>query len=245
MSQRRLATDIGQLLRTTRELRGVSQGRLAERVGISQQRLSMLERGTVDPRLGDMERLFEGLRMRLRVEAEPVTALAAAEDPDLLLRADSAERRASVFGYVRLLDKFHDVPYVVGGRLAAMAHGMPVRVLRLDLFIAEEHRSRLGRAIRRFSTERWSERWQEFRDYTPAERPGPLRWRISGLWELRITLVSDLPERVAVTVADREVRVPPLPWLEATDPDVADLRARLTAAGWPARTTESQASTKT
>lgn len=237
VSRRSLAADAGRLLRTTREVRGLSQARLAGRAGISQQRLSKLERGVADPRLGDLERLFAGLRLRPRLEVAP--AAAAAEDPDLLLDVPEEERLEGVAFHCRFLDRFGDVPHVVGGRLAALAHGLPVRVHRLDLLVTHDDRPLLARALRRFSVVRWSERWQEFCDQVPPERPGPMRWLISGIWELRVALVDDLPDRVAARLGDRELRVPSFPWLETNDSDVADLRDRLTAlgrhqpGGWP------------
>lgn len=59
-----------------------------------------------------------------------------------------------------------------------------------------------------------------------------MRWQVSGTWELRVTLVDELPDRVIAAVDDRELPVPPYPWLEANDPDVADLRDRLRGLGW-------------
>jgi transcriptional regulator with XRE-family HTH domain len=212
MGRRSLAADAGRLLRTVREARGLSQARLAERAGISQQRLSKLERGAADPRLGDLECLFAGMRLQLRLETVP-ESVAMVADPDLLLREPEEERLASVAFQLRLLAKLQDVPHVLGGRLAAFAHGLPIRVHRIDVMVAHDDRPRFALALRRFGAVRWSERWQEFRDHSPAERPGPMRWLISGLWELR---------------------VPPLPWLEANDPDVAELRGRLSRAGWVA-----------
>jgi transcriptional regulator with XRE-family HTH domain len=231
VSGRNLAAEVGQLLRTTREMRGLSQSRLATRAGISQQRLSMMERGSVDARLGDLQRLFGGMGLRLRMEAVPL-ASGAVDDPELVVGVPSDERAGTVGSYCHLLGKLQDVPHVVGGRLAAFAHGLPVRVRRLDLLVANDDRELFTHALYRFSTQRWSERWQAFCNDAPPDRPGPMRWQISGVWELRVALVDDLPERVTVELAGRQLWVPPLPWLVGNDPDVADLLGRLTAAGW-------------
>jgi transcriptional regulator with XRE-family HTH domain len=219
------------LLRTVREGRGLSQARLAQRVGGSQQWLSQVERGVRNPTLSDLERFFGGLGLRLRFEAVP-RASEVDEDPDLLLRGPEDERLAGVFGHCRLLGRLSDVPHVVGGRLAAMAHGMPVRVQRIDLIVARDDLELFAEAMPRFSTQRWSERWQAFCSELPARRPGPMRWLISGIWELRVAVADDLPERLATRLGEHELWVPSLPWLLVNDPDVADLLARLRAAGW-------------
>jgi transcriptional regulator with XRE-family HTH domain len=231
MSRRTLATEAGRLLRTARETRGLTQARLAERAGLSQQRLSVIERGVVDPRLSELQRLFEGMRWRLRFEVVPVSS-AAAEDPDLALDLTEDDRHGMVSGLGYLLGRLTDVPLLVGGRLAALAHGLPVRVCRLDLVMAHDDRPLLGEAMQRFSAVRWNERWQEFRDLVPADQPGPLRWLVGGQTELRVALVDELPDRVDIRLGDLDLAVPPLPWLAAHDPDIADLAARLRAVGW-------------
>lgn len=230
MDSHRLVVEAGQLLRTTREARGLSQSRLAARAGISQQRLSKLERGTIDPRLGDLARLFAELQLRLRIET--ASPLAAPEpDPDLLLDLSGEERLAEVRSLCLLLRKLDDLPHAVAGRLAAVAHGLPVRAVRIDLLVRHADRPQLAECVGRFSAIRWNERWQEFRDHQPADRPGPMRWLLSGAWELRVTLVDELPDRVVARLSDRELPVPPLPWLVGTDPDLADLLERLKRGG--------------
>lgn len=229
--RRDLAQEVGRLLRTVRETRGLSQARLAEQAGATQQWLSQVERGAVNPTLADLERFFGALQLRLRFEAVPASA-AAIEDPELALELTDDDRHgmASDFGY--LLGKLTDLPLLVGGRLAALAHGLPVRVGRLDLIVAHADRPLLAEGMRRFNAVRWNERWQEFRDLLPADRPGPMRWLVSNSRELRVTLVDALPDLVRVRLADLDLAVPPLSWLTTHDPDVADLVARLQAVGW-------------
>jgi transcriptional regulator with XRE-family HTH domain len=231
MSQSGLARDVGQLLRTIREGRGLSQARLAERAGASQQWLSQLERGAVNPTLADLERFFGALRLRLRFEAVPAQT-AVAEDPELALDLTDDERHGMVSGFGYVLGKLAEVPQVVGGRLAALAHGLPVRVRRLDLIVAHDDRPLLADGMRRISAVRWNDRWQEFRDLVPADRPGPMRWLVGNVWELRVALLDDSPDRVLARIGDLELGIPPLPWLTAHDPDVAELLARLRAVGW-------------
>jgi hypothetical protein len=185
----------------------------------------------VNPTLADLERFFGALQLRLRLEAVPA-ATAATEDPDLALDLTEEERHGMVSGFGHLLGRLTDVPLLVGGRLAALAHGLPVQVQRLDLIVAHADRPLFAEAMRRFSAVRWNERWQEFRDLIPADRPGPMRWLVGDTWELRATLLDALPDRVRARLADLDLAVPPLPWLTAHDPDVADLAARLQAVGW-------------
>lgn len=230
MTRQELAGEIGRVLRLARERKGVSQARLAARVGTSQQWLSKLERGTANPTLADVERFFTGLGLRLRVEAVPLVE--SATDPDLALDLDDDERDAMVSGYGHILRKLHDVPCLVGGRLAALAHGLPVRVHRLDLILAHRDRRTFAGALTRCEVLRWSERWHEFCDLVPADQPGPMRWLVAGLWELRVALVDELPPAVRLSLGDLELAAPPLPWLTDHDPDLAGLLSRLQAVGW-------------
>ncbi len=150
----------------------MTQARLAERAGSSQQWVSQVERGAVDLRLSDAERLFAAARVRLVVR----TAGRADEppaDPDLLTgAADSAEGPAvapvgalvaelAAFGHV--LRVFGSVPYVVAGRFAALAQGCPVRPYRLDLVVAERDTGAATQALALLSAMRWSDRLQDFR----------------------------------------------------------------------------------
>jgi hypothetical protein len=185
----------------------------------------------VNPTLADLERFFGALGLRLRFEVVPAVA-AVVEDPDLALDLTGEDRHGMVSGLGYLLGRLTGVPLLVGGRLAALAHGLPVRVRRLDLVMTHDDRPLLGEAMRRFSAVRWNERWQEFRDLVPADRPGPLRWLVGGQTELRVGLVDELPDRVDIRLEDLDLAVPPLPWLAAHDPDIADLATRLRAVGW-------------
>ena len=185
----------------------------------------------MNPTLADLERFFGALGLRLRFEVVPAVA-AVVEDPDLALDLTGEDRHGMVSGLGYLLGRLTGVPLLVGGRLAALAHGLPVRVRRLDLVLARDDRPLLAGAVGRLSAVRWNERWQEFRDLVPADRPGPLRWLVGGQTELRVALVDELPDRVDIRLGDLDLAVPPLPWLAAHDPDIADLAARLRAVGW-------------
>jgi transcriptional regulator with XRE-family HTH domain len=224
MTRRELAREAGRLLRTTRELRGLSQARLAQRVGSSQQWLSRIERGALNPTVGDLERFFGGLGMRLRMEASPAASDGA--DPDLLPDLTDGDQEAMISGFRHILGRLSDVPLLVGGRLAALAHGIPVRVPRLDLILARGDLEDFAEGLRRLNVKRWSDRWQDYLDPVPADRPGPMRWQVNGVWELRVALVDERPEQVAIRLGGLELAVPPLTDLLASDPDVAELADR-------------------
>jgi transcriptional regulator with XRE-family HTH domain len=63
--ERLLARQVGALIRSKREKRGLCQSEMAERVGISQGALSRYERGQLLPSFFHMLRLREELRISL------------------------------------------------------------------------------------------------------------------------------------------------------------------------------------
>ena len=227
------AQRVGRLLQSARARSGMSQERLAELAGCSQQWVSRVERGRTDPRLGDAERLFAALGRRLVLE----TAVARPEDldPDLL---PAAAVESEIASFADLHDyvwrRFREVPYAVGGRFAALCHGLPIRPHVLELVIADSDRAAGDSALQWFSAVRWSDRSQDFTDYdTDLTSPGPLRFLTGGGFELRFAVLTELPAPVLIEVAARKIRVVPLPHLLQTDPDVAAFATRLAAAGEP------------
>jgi transcriptional regulator with XRE-family HTH domain len=73
------------------------QWRLAERAGTSQQWVSRVERGDVDVRLADAERLFAAAGARLQVRAvRPADDLESDWDPDLILECLVTDPTAGV-----------------------------------------------------------------------------------------------------------------------------------------------------
>ncbi|HEV3451200.1 MAG TPA: helix-turn-helix transcriptional regulator [Acidimicrobiia bacterium] len=62
----------GELVRSVRRRRGLTQAELARRAGTSQPVVSAYERGRRDPTLGTLQRLVEAGGERLRVGAEVV-----------------------------------------------------------------------------------------------------------------------------------------------------------------------------
>jgi transcriptional regulator with XRE-family HTH domain len=59
----------GQLIRETRERRGLSQGRLARRVGTRQSAISRLEADEVSPSVETLDRLMRAMGERLEIAA--------------------------------------------------------------------------------------------------------------------------------------------------------------------------------
>jgi transcriptional regulator with XRE-family HTH domain len=223
-----LARDLGRLVQAVRSRSGLSQELLAKRVGTTQQWLSRVERGATNPRLGEVQRIFDVLGLRLQLAAAPRPA---AEDPDLLPEWSEADRDSAVGTYRYYLGRaFKSVDYVMAGRLAAVAQGAPVRVYRLDLAVAGTGLESVRDALAGISCTRWSERWQEFRDSdVDPRRPGPLRWLLAGFHELRLQVVDRLPVPLEVRACDGCLPVWPLADLERVDADVADVMRRVRA----------------
>ena len=67
------AQRFGLWLRATREARGLSQGQLAERSGLSQKAISAFERGQRFPRASTLDALGDALEVVLVVTARPAT----------------------------------------------------------------------------------------------------------------------------------------------------------------------------
>ncbi len=73
----------GQLLKTVRRRRGLSQVDLARRVGTSQPVISAYEHGRRDPTFGTLRRLIEGTGERLLIAASaPESDLVPPDDVD-------------------------------------------------------------------------------------------------------------------------------------------------------------------
>jgi transcriptional regulator with XRE-family HTH domain len=197
-----LARRVGLLLQAVRARSGLSPEQVAEAAETSQQWVSRVERGTVGVRLRDAQRLFAAVGARLLVQSAPLGA--GADDPDLVGDGADEALETAFIDYRYALRTFARVPYVVEGRLAALMQVLPVRPTRLDLAVRESDLDEVRGVLGMLGGLRWSERWQEFREYDvdPA-RPGPRRWRISGLYELRLTVAPTLPQAITVQVGSR------------------------------------------
>jgi transcriptional regulator with XRE-family HTH domain len=228
MSRHDLNSRVGSLLRASRARRRLSQERLAEGAGTSQQWLSRVERGAVNLKLGDAERLFGVLDLRLAI----TTAARSDEpdvDPDLVADGDVTEALSLAVGMYGLVwRRFAGVPYCIAGRLAALAQGLPVRPLRLDLVVAEADVPAANAAMELLNVRRWSERHQDYLAFgNDLDDGGPRQWSVAGLYELRIEVVSEAPASLSIMAGDRSLPVVPLADLLGTDEDVAELAHRL------------------
>jgi transcriptional regulator with XRE-family HTH domain len=180
-----LPGQVGRLLQAARAKARMTQARLAQHAGSTQQWLSRVERGGVDLRLSDAERLFAAAHVRLIVHAAAATGEPVA-DPDLLgddchttdERAAVLESELPSVGYA--LKRFSTVPHVIGGRCAALAQGLPVRPYRLDLIVAEADVEAATGAVAMVAAMRWSDRLQDFMSFdADVARPGERRGRVA------------------------------------------------------------------
>jgi transcriptional regulator with XRE-family HTH domain len=222
------AVRVGKLLQSARVRALMSQRVLATRAGTSQQWVSLVERGRVDLRLADAERLFEALGARLVVQTARQSDVGE-PDPDILPDGEvAAELEYFVLACGYVLGKFRQVPCLVGGRLAALAHGLPVRPLWLDLIVAEADLTLANAAMEWMNGTRWNEAHQDYTDYNvDLTAPGPRRWLLNAGLELRVEVVERVPAAVTATVSGRALPLVPLPALLRADPDVAALAERL------------------
>ena len=75
----------GQLIREARQRRGLTQADLARRSATTQNYVSRIERGAVEPTLPTLERLLHAMGVRLKVEVAPLPT--GNEDPGRLRAA--------------------------------------------------------------------------------------------------------------------------------------------------------------
>jgi transcriptional regulator with XRE-family HTH domain len=226
--ERTFTATIGLLVQNERARQRLSQARLAELVGTSQQWLSRLERGTAAPTTVVVERVLAALGLQPRIEVDP---LGADLDPEIdrHLAMSEDERVARVEAYGRRFDQLAELPYVLSGRLAAFVQGAPVAVRCLDLVVAEAEQDRIVGWLESIPCQRWNERWLDW-GYDPVDprRPGPLRWRV-GNDEIRLEIYPARPVALTVHIGQRELRVRPLWELERELPDLGRLMRRVRA----------------
>jgi transcriptional regulator with XRE-family HTH domain len=218
------------LLQARRIRARLTQGLLAERAATSQQWVSLVERGAVDLRLTDAERLFAAAGVSLHVQTAP-GVLAATGDPDLVDLADmAAALEMFTEEYAYLWRRFEGVPYLVGGRLAALAQGLPVRPLWLDLVVAQPDVAAANGAMTWLNAVRWSDVNQDYTIYDCDLRtPLPRRFLLNSGLQLRVHLAPETAPAVVVAVDERMLPVVPLAELLSEDPDIAELARRWTA----------------
>lgn len=94
--------DLGKVLRATREACGISQRRLAVRVGTSQDAISRIERGAEAPTLERFEQLLLAMGQRLVVDVEPMSSPVPRAELVASARLTPAERLREAIGWNRL-----------------------------------------------------------------------------------------------------------------------------------------------
>src|SRR5262245_56801289 len=117
-----LAEVIGHLVIVERGRARLSQARLAERLGRSQQWLSSVERGTANVSLRTIQQMFAELGRQLRIETEPVGADLDTEI-DKALRLTDEDRETEVRLHRSILSRLDGIPFALAGRLAAYVQG--------------------------------------------------------------------------------------------------------------------------
>jgi hypothetical protein len=159
------------------------------------------------------------------LDAEPIGSELAGEIDDVSTLSD--DDRAEVVECFRYpFDLLADVPWVLSGRLGAFVQGAPVRVLRLDIAVAEPDLDRLARAFEQHGADRWNERLMDYFGAVAHPRiPGPMRWLFGGC-ELRLEVADRLPPAISVAVAGRCLPVRPLADIEARYRSIARLMRR-------------------
>lgn len=230
-----LARELGELLRVEREKRRLTQREFAERTGITQQRLSRVERGASALTTESAQRLFAALGLRLRVSVTPLEADLDAEI-DRLIGTSDGDRLDFLDWHGLVTGALAEVPYVFTGRLAAFLQGAPVPASRYEIAIAESDVDSLDRVVGRLNCLRWDERWREYCNYLISpRRPGPMRW-LCGVTELTVDVEPVPPAALTIEVGGRPLRVRPLAELEARDRELAAIMCRVRTR-YPARGT--------
>jgi transcriptional regulator with XRE-family HTH domain len=203
----------------------MSQARAAERLGVSQQWVSQIERGTVAPTTDAIERLFAIFGLQVTLDVGPPGKDLDEEIDDVNALTDG-ERIEVVECFRRPLQELAEVPWVLSGRLGAFLQGAPVRVLSLDLAVAEPDLDSIGAIFQRTGCDRWNE---QLLDYCGAalhpRLPGPMKWLL-GRCELRLEVAERLPPAITVTVAGQSLPVRPLADIEARHPAIAHIMRR-------------------
>jgi transcriptional regulator with XRE-family HTH domain len=217
---RTLAQLIGLVLQRERVARGLSQRTLAERLGVTQSWLARVELGQARTSIDRIGAVFAGLELQLRVEVEP---LGTDLDDDIAKYRDMTgeERAEQIELYGWYLGKFDGLPYVLTGRLAAFAQGAPLGATILDLAVAEADLGGYAETFERHVCRRWSEAWLDW-GWGPMDprTPGPMRWLVGGLIEVRLHVADAMPRSVVVNTGRRELRVVPLADLEVAFADI-------------------------
>jgi transcriptional regulator with XRE-family HTH domain len=228
MSNGSLASRVGWMFHHERLQRHMSQASAAQHLGATQQWISQIEHGIIAPTTDTIERLFAIFDLKVTLGVEPTGPERDILDDEIdeVTALSDDERLAVVDSFRVAFDQLSQIPWVVSGRLGAFIQGAPVRVIRLDLAVAEPDLDRLARIFNSYQCDRWNDR---LRDYYGApvhpRLPGPMRWLL-GPNELRLEVADRLPASITVAVAGRYLPVRPLAHIEARHPRIAEVMSR-------------------
>lgn len=221
-----LAEAVGYVIGTERNRAHLTQAQLAERLGVSQQWLSRLERGRVNASLAIVQGLFAKLGKQLRVEAVPLGADMDVEI-DRGLAVTEEERIQDIDLHRILFSRLSGITYVVTGPLAAFAQAAPlVSPLWIDIVVCEKDLDGLAAVIAKSAGRRWNAQWEDWGyGSTDPREPGAPRWYV-GLSDMRLHVVDDLPPTIQVRVGEHDLRVVPIAEIERLDPWLHRLMTR-------------------
>jgi transcriptional regulator with XRE-family HTH domain len=223
-----LAARVGLLFHDERAYRQMSQSHAAHLLGVSQQWVSQIERGIRSPTPEVIERLFAIFNLKVILDVEPTGPELEALDSEIddVSTLSDDERLAVVDAFHVAFQELAPVPWVVSGRLGAFVQGAPLRVVRLDLAVAEPTLDHLARIFESRTCDRWNERLMDYVGSPVHPRlPGPMRW-LFGPTEVRLEVADRLPPSITVAVAGRHLRVRPLADIERRYPDIARVMRR-------------------
>jgi transcriptional regulator with XRE-family HTH domain len=190
--------DIAAALRAARRTTGLSQKKLARRVGLSAGALSRYESGASQPSLPTLDRILAACGKDLRlVLVDRVDDL----DVELARRATlPLARRCGEIGFLRpaFLERLvrHDTQVLVGGSWAAELHGIPAEPAEGRLLVADE-----AAALTRLATAfmAGSVPWRETEGHFGSLSVRPttfvehsvVRWRQADVGSFRTEVVPD------------------------------------------------------
>ncbi len=221
-----LAEAVGLILGAERNRARLSQAQLAERLGVRQQWLSRIERGTANVTLATVERFLAVLGRQLRVEAVPLRADMDI-DIDRGLALTEEERAADIGLHRILLDRLSGIGFGITGRLAAFAQGAPMGSPSwIDIVVARKDLDALADVMAKSFCMRWNPQWEDWgHGSTDPREPGVPRWQF-GLSDMRLHIVDEVPATIEVRVGEQVLRVVPIAEIERDDPWLHRLMTR-------------------
>lgn len=163
----------------------------------------------------------------MRLDSEPIAAdVDAAID---LAMAVPVEQRIEQHAHwlPGLLTQLVGVPFVVEGAVAAFVQGAPVPVEALEIVMLDGDLAALNDMLERTHARRWNEQWRDWGyDAIDPRRDAVRRWW-SWFGEVRLRVVDERPRAIEVTVGEHRIAVRPLVEIEADDPAIQRILARL------------------